>query len=130
MGHTVAAAHAHAGGGLLQVAGHLLKAQTGVAHDGQQGIEGQAQHSRGGAGVHDHHDKAQQGQGGDGLNKVHHPEDDFSQFGGQVGQKAQRHPGGDGQGEGGEHQGQVIPNHGKTHLTTPPFPMVRRVTYR
>ena len=62
-----------------------------VAHDGQQGVQGQAHHGGGGAGVQHHHNEAQQGQGGDGLDQVHYPQNDLARPGAQVGEPA---PGG------------------------------------
>ena len=121
MEQAVGGAHAHAGGGLLQVAGHLGQAQGGVPGDGQQGVEGQTDHGGGGAWPGDDHNHAQQGQGGDGLNQVHHPQQGLADAGGEVGQQPQGHPGGHGQNQGGQHQGQVVPDHGNTHVPAPPF---------
>ena len=122
--------HPHAGGRLLHVLGHLGQAQGAVAHDGQQGVEGQTHHGGGGAGVQHHHDKAQQGQGGDGLDQVHHPEDDLPQPGEAVGDQAQGDPHQNGQKQGGQHQGQVVPDQRDTHLSPPPFRRPRGTTWR
>ena len=74
--HPVGLAHAHAPGGFLHTRVHLLESQAGVPHDGQQGVQRDAGDDRQLAGVQHHHDDAQKGQGGNGLQQVHNPQDD------------------------------------------------------
>ena len=52
-------AHAHAPGRLLHAWVHLLKAQAGIAHDGQQGVEHDTDDHGGLSGVQHHHNDAE-----------------------------------------------------------------------
>ena len=93
MEEAVDAGHPHPLGRLLDGGGHLAQPQGDVAHDGQEGVEGQPQdhcwlaRPQGGD-----HDDAQQGQGGGGLNEVHHPQDHAPGRAAEIAQQAQGHP--------------------------------------
>ena len=104
----VGLAHAHAPGGLLHAGIDALQAQTGVADDGEEGVEGDAQDHGGLTGVQHHHDDAQQSQGGDGLQQVHDPQDHGAGVLGDIGPDAKGQADGDGEQAGGQHDEQML----------------------
>ena len=122
MEEAVDAGHPHPLGRLLDGGGHLAQPQGDVAHDGQEGVEGQPQNHcwlarpQGGD-----HDDAQQGQGGGGLNEVHHPQDHAPGRAAEIAQQAQGHPDENGDDNGEHHHGQVFHHHGEGHASPPPF---------
>ena len=113
--------HAHAPAGLDEVLRHLAQAQVGVPYDGQQGVEGQTDDDGGLARPHEDHDDAQKGQGGGGLDQVHHPEHHPPGGGVEVAQDAQWDAGQNGKDQGGHHKGQMSQDHGEGHVAEPPF---------
>ena len=93
---------------LDQVLRHLVQPQAGVADDGQQGVEGQTHDDSGLARTDEHHDDAQQCQGGGGLDQIHHSEDDLPGSRIKVAEDAKGNTRQDGEDEGGDHQRQVL----------------------
>ena len=65
--HPVGLAHAHAPGGFLHAGVYLLQSQAGVPHDGEKGVQCDADDNGELAGVKKDHDDAKQCQGGDRL---------------------------------------------------------------
>ena len=108
MDEAVGTGHAHAPARLDQVLRHLVQPQAGVADDGQQGVEGQTHDDSGLARTDEHHDDAQQCQGGGGLDQIHHSEDDLPGSRIKVAEDAKGNTRQDGEDEGGDHQRQVL----------------------
>ena len=92
----VGLAHAHAPGGLFYAGVHLLKSQAGVAHNRQKRVQCDAGDDSGFSGAEEHHDNAQQSQGGDCLEQVHRPQNYGPGLWAGIGKNAQGKPRGDG----------------------------------
>ena len=108
----------------------MVKPQHRVAHNGQQGVEGQTHNDGGLSGPHKHHDNTQQSQGGGGLDEVHHPQDDLARPGIEVGENAQGDTGDEGKQQGHNDHGQVFKDNLEGHRSPPPFRMPRGTARR